>query len=145
MVDSLSDWLGRKQLGQELSLSVACIASENGTISWPSSPPILDVWKNTNLVVGGLKMPKDDGTATGRFCLKLFLDGRFTTGYYEAVMRWTNGTYLGVKFSRWAVIPGGNVDGSIIAMTQHELPHARFLVSQADSGKLFRLKNPSVS
>lgn len=144
MVDSLSEWCGRKQLGQEVSLALASIATETGQISWPSSPPTLDVWKGTTLVLKGLKMPKDDSAAIGRFCFRLFLDGRFTTGYYEAVMRWTNGTYLGVKFARWSVISGGNINGSIIAMTHHELPHARYLVAQGDSGKLFRLKNPSI-
>jgi hypothetical protein len=137
-------WLGKKKLGQELLLSVLAVDG-SGIVSWPTLPPLLDIWKGTTLVTlaSGLKMPKIDSATVAHFRLPVFLDGRFSAGYYEAIMRWTNGTYLGVQIDSFQIVSGGHVDGSITSMFHHELPHARYLVAGHDSGLIKRYKNPS--
>lgn len=136
-------WLGRKQLGQECLFSVSAAGNKQGLVSWPSSPPFMDIWKGTSKVASGLKMPKVDSNSVGLFRLAVFLDGRFTFGQHHAIIRWVNGTYFGVQIDYFDILDNGNVNGSIISLFHHELPHARYLVYQTDAGLLLRGKNPS--
>jgi hypothetical protein len=136
-------YLGRKQLGQEVSFSVASAGGDSEIPSWPSLPPTLDIWKGTTLVLSGLKMPKIDGAVVGLFQLAVYLDERFSTGYYQGVSRWLRGTYSAVQIDDFRILDGGNPDGAVIAMFHHEMPQARFIVMQTDAGKIQRGKNPS--
>lgn len=135
--------MGRKSLGHEAAFTVSTV-NGIGLVAWPSDPPTLDVWAGTTLIFHGLKMPKVDQSVTGLFRLNLFLDGQFAIGRYEVVMRWKVGTYYGVQLDRFEVIAGGHVDGTIISMFYHEMPHANFIVQQTDGGHLRRGKNPKV-
>jgi hypothetical protein len=136
-------WRGRRQLGQEAVFDVVATNGDPGVPSWPGSPPVLQVWRGTTLVLSDLKMPKVDPAAVGLFRRAVFLDDRFSAGHYEAVIRWTSGSYLGVRVEPFTVVAGGDAAGDVIALTHQELPQARFLVYQTTGGRLFRGKNPS--
>ncbi len=136
------DYLGRKQLGQEMAVTLTAVDADDAP-GWPTAAPVVDIWNGSTLVLSGKAMPKVDGAATGFFRLNLFLNERFSTGYHEAVVRWTLNGFLGVQTQRFEIITGGDARGAIIALFHHEMPQERYLVAQTDGGQLLKLKRPS--
>lgn len=136
------DWLGRKQLGQEMAVTLTAVDADD-VPGWPTAAPVIDIWRGATLALSGLAMPKVDGAATGFFRLNLFLNERFSTGYHEAVVRWVLNGWYGVAVQRFEVIAGGDARGTIIALFHHEMPQERYLIAQTDAGRLLKLKRPS--
>lgn len=136
-------YLGRRPLGQEVPFTVSAVDG-GGASSWPSDPPIIEIWKDNTLVIAGVPMPKIDNAEVGLFRRVFFLDRRFSIGRYRSISRWKVGSYLGVQIDHWEITAGGDPDGSVIGMAYHEMPFASFIVQQLDSGNLVRGKNPKV-
>lgn len=135
---------GRQMLGTEISLGVLCI---NGSLvpSAPTAAPTVDIYSASEKILAGISMPPMDRyRTTGYFQHKIFLDGRFSAGQYRAVYRYTVGSYNAVVVDFFEVVAGGNVAGTPIAMYFYRRPHCDWVVQQADSGRIFKRRNPNL-
>lgn len=133
---------GRRVLGQEICLGVLCV---NGSRvpSEPTAAPTLSIYSDSARVVGGLTIPPADRYGSpGYFQRKVFLDGRFTTGQYRAVMRYTIGAYEGVAVDTFEIVPGGDAAGTPIAMYFYRRPNCDWVIQQTDAGTILKRRNP---
>ena len=136
----MSNQLGRHQIGTELRIPLLFVDADDEPVA-PDSAPTVEIWTGGVKVVSDLMVPIDREILTGLFGCLLFLRS-LDVGLYQAIKRWTSGSYFGVEIDYFEIIPGGHDDGSVIAMYYFDTPTARFLVHQLDSGRLKPGKNP---
>lgn len=135
--------LGDCQRGQELS--VPCQVTDGVEPEWPDAAPVLSLYNGSTLVLRQ-KMPVDAGSQIpGFFRLPVFLDARFPdSGLIIGLVQWTNGGTVFGETLAFRILPGGSIDGSVIAMTYVRRPSSGFLVWQTDAGNLYKGSNPRV-
>lgn len=131
---------GRTENGFELRLHVQCKTAA-GIIVEPDSIPTVDIWNAGSKVFSGQMFPEERLNATGLMVCPVYL-AAFTVGTCQCIFRWTYQGFNGVKLGYFEIVPGGNDDGSVIAMFYFETPPGRFLVHQTDRGILKMGKNP---
>ena len=137
-------YLGKVQLGQEITLGVQCRDSA-GTPTAPTAAPQIEVWTGTSKVLSGKSIPTMDRYGvTGYFQYNLFLDSRFTTGEYKALYRFTAGSYYGLDEDTFEIVAGGDASGAVISLHCFNRPQAQFLVWQTDGGRIQKGRNPGV-
>lgn len=134
---------GRVQLGEHIALGVLCLDASD-TPTAPDAAPLLEIFSGTAKVLAKTIPALDRFGTTGLFQIQQFLDERFAAGQYKAIYRWDIGSYEGMAEDTFEVVAGGNADGQIIAMHYYKRPHADFIVSQLNSGKLVKGRNPRI-
>jgi hypothetical protein len=136
-------FMGRYYLGHEVPIRVLTVNAAR-TPTAPDRCPDLEVCDDQGgKVATGVLLPAVDRPAqTGYFQVRVRLDGRFTAGRYEAVVRYEAGNYQGQVVRPFDVVAGGSTDGAVLAMASFERPHARLVVAQLDSGRLVKKTNP---
>jgi hypothetical protein len=136
--------LGDVQLGQQLPVTVQCLDGDLAP-AWPDQAPQLVLFSGTTLL-NRIKLPADPRSGVGMFRLSLFLNAIYpTAGPVTGFVQWVSG---GVAFSKtvwFRILPGGDPDGNIIAMTFVRRPGLGAIVWQADSGTIFHGSNPRVT
>lgn len=132
--------LGAWQLGQEIP--VTCQVTDGVSPAWPDAAPILALFSGATLL-RKVAMPADSQAGMpGVFRLPVFLDGTFSAGPIAGYVQWVHG---GVAFSQtvyFRILPGGDVNGSIIAATFVQRPSVSYIVFQSDAGEVLRGSNP---
>ena len=127
----------RKQLGDEIELSVRCTDS-NGTATAPTAAPVLTVYDSAGtLVLTRSLPPQAKGKTTGRFLLNLFLGSSFAAGSYFANYDYAiSGTDYALEES-FDIVAGGNSAGQYIALHFVEQGDQKdWLIGQTESGSL---------
>lgn len=136
--------LGSYRQGERMPLTLQCRAA--------SLAPVLPLTAPRATVQGGpasvryvfLLPPVDPAHAAGLFGLVMHLDRRFQPGRYGVRFEFDDAGSPRARAASFTVLPGGNPDGSVIAMYALHRPEAEFLLQQLDSGKLVKGRNPSV-
>lgn len=136
---------GRYQIGEYVPLTVWCIDG-NGTPTLPDQAPIARVYSDAALVLD-VRMPiRDRYILTGYFQYPLFLDGRFAAGGHRVVYEYQlSSTLYMADLDTFEVTAGGHADGAILSMFWFNRPTADFLLTQVDSGRLVRRRNPRLA
>lgn len=135
-------YLGRRQLGQEITFPCQC-KDEDGAPSLPTACPLLSIYSDSGPVVSGKSVPiLDPASTTGLFALPLFLGELFSVGAYSVVITWVVGTFHGMELHTFEVIPGGDVSGAVISQFFYPRPHASFVVQQRTGGAIFKGRGP---
>lgn len=134
--------LADAQLGQEIV--VAFTAKDGLTPAWPDAAPQLVLYNGSTFLVR-LEVPADpQNPVDGSFRLNLFLDARFpSAGSLHGFVQWS---VDGVPFSLPVVlriVPGGDADGTVIAMSYVRRPSVAYILWQTDAGTIFRGTNPT--
>lgn len=138
------NYLGRRQLGQEIEFRVSCTNASRVQVA-PDAAPEVRVYNASGVRVLTRSIPTQDKPgATGVFMLAQHLDSNFAVGRYYVRTTWTTGAHSGVQLDCFEVIPGGDANGQVISMTWTTLPHFRHLIYQTDTGQLFKGGNPTV-
>jgi hypothetical protein len=133
---------GRYQLGQEVTLGVLCVDAAD-TPTLPTSAPTVDVYSASSKVISGKAIPiMDRYGATGLFSYRLFLSETFSVGKYSVVYRYTADGDEGVEVDTFEVIDGGDPSGHPTSMHFYRRPHADFIVTGTDGGKVIKRRNP---
>lgn len=137
----IPQWLGRFQVGQELSLVLRCTLAGAGDV--PSTHPTVEV-RDESGFVEQRRVPADDQVGSpGLFRGPLFLGTLYDTGRYHLYFRWLDS--VGdphVEIHDFEIAPGGDSDGAVISMASVERPQANFLLYNTDAGRLIRGRNP---
>lgn len=138
----MSQWLGRYPLGRQVPLAVRCRNASGAPVA-PDSCPAVDIYSSAGKVKSGVLLPVTDPVAAvGLFSLNLFLDASFSPGQYRAVCRWTAAGYYGSEVDTFEVLPGGDVGGPVVGLTNYERPQAVYVPQVTWSGTFRRGKNP---
>lgn len=137
-----ADHLGRYQLGLELPLTLECTLAR--AADTPSTHPTYEARAADGTVAASGRVAADPlAGIVGFFRGPLFLDDRFSVGRYTIAYRWQDSLARDrVELQTVDVIPGGDVDGAIIALHPVERPDRTSLVYQTDAGVLARGLNP---
>lgn len=134
--------LGRKQLGEEVPLTLLC-RNSSGVPADPDACPKVDVYSASGKVVSGRSIPiLDPAGTTGLFGGRIYLDGTFSAGEHLVVYRYDSGGTRRQEVDHFEVVAGGDSSGQVIALFNYERPHANHLVQQRTSGRLYKGKNP---
>lgn len=139
----MSFW-GRYQQGSEIPFTIRTRRA-TGLPEWVDPAPVLEVWSPTMVkVVSRTMAAYQPGIIVGVYRLPVFLGSLFAgTGKYSVVIRWTDTTSTPVQDAgSFDLLANGNVNGTIIAMTEVDRPDARYLLTFLDSGRILRRKNP---
>lgn len=135
-------YLGRYQLGEYVPLRVLCLNGSQVPAD-PDACPLVDLRSASGKPVSGEGLPVlDKHATTGLFGSGLYLDEAFSEGAYSVQFTWLVGGTLYSSLARFQVAPGGGASGQVIAMCSYERPHARFLVQQRTSGRIYKGRNP---
>lgn len=139
-------YLGRYQQGEELPLAVRTTDAA-GAPADPQAEPVATIYRDGAALTRVKQVAlaaHDRGAVAGAFRLPLFLGAEFSTaGRYLAVIRWaTAGGAARCRTDCFHVLPGGDADGAVVALTFVARPDANHLVMQTDSGRLVRGRNP---
>ena len=137
-------YLGRHQLGTWLDITLQCL-DLNGIAVMPTYVPVLKVWSASALVLNQEMPLVDKQIQVGLFCYHLFLGDVFAEGPYSYDTVYIHGGAVFMNTGRFDVIAGGNVDGQTLSVHYYHRPHADFIVSQVESGKLLKGKSPRVN
>lgn len=139
-------YFGRVQQGTELVLALQC-TNVDGEPEDPASPPYVQValdaatptWITSRRMPSHLRRVED-----GVFRLPLFLDTLYsTTGRYLVIFKWLDSDGVAhTKAGSFHLMPGGDGDGAVIAISAIGRPDAAYLLTQCDSGRLVRKRNP---
>jgi hypothetical protein len=132
-------YLGRLSLGDYVPLMVACY---NGSYvpAEPSAAPTAKIFDAAGSLVETVNMPiRDRYRRTGFFMKPHRLSSSYSAGRYQIVYEYTAGSARAK--AEWFDVIGGNADGSVIAATEFAVPDSRYVVYEADGGKLFAGRN----
>lgn len=133
---------GRKSIGDELLLSVQT-ATAAGVPSLPAASPTARVYDNSGTLVLSKAIPvADSGDVTGLFAYTLFLDGRFSTGAYSVIYRYSVSGDVLQQTDTFDVIAGGQARGTVFAMYDYRRPEADILIEATSGGQLTNQRNP---
>lgn len=137
---NLGDW----QLGSELP--VVLQATDGTSPAWPDAAPQLVLYNGTTFLKRILMSADPQAQSPGLFRLNLFLDASYpASGQLNGAIQWTNNGNVFSQTVWLRIIPGGDSDGSVIAMAFVRRPSASFVLWQTDAGVLFRGSNPNIT
>lgn len=139
-------YAGRLQQGEEAVVVVQCHDAA-GTPDDPDDSPSIQIYLDgaTPELISSLPMPSSERRVEdGVFRIPIFLDTLYsTTGRYLVVVKWLDGDGVArVQTGSFHLLPGGNADGAVIAMCNLNRRDATYLMTQCDSGRLIRKRNP---
>ncbi len=136
-------YLGRRQLGQEITLPCQCKDSD-GAPALPTACPLLTLYDATATpIIAGKSVPILDPASTlGLFSLPLFLGDLFGTGTYSASITWLVGSFHGGELHTFEIMPGGDNSGAVISQFYYPRPHANFVVQQRSGGGTYKGRGP---
>lgn len=123
---------------------MVCQATDGTSPAWPDSAPQLVLFNSAGTLLKRVYMPADpEAQQVGLFRLPLILGSVFpAAGTVSGFVQWV---VDGDPYSQTVtlrIIPGGSVDGQIIAMTYVRRPSSGYLIWQSDNGDLSRGTNP---
>lgn len=118
-------WLGRKVLGEEITVGVQCRDS-TGVPSNPTDAPTIDVVDDAGTSVVSMTIPPVSLTlAPGMFAYNLPLDDRFSVGRYCVRYSWVISAVNYAILGYFEIVAGGDVDGLVNAMFYLDRPDGR--------------------
>ena len=132
-----------KQLGDMLTL---LLWSRNtaGTPVAPDAAPVAEIWSDGDLIER-FSLPAVPGTSGKIFLYNLFLgDISYVPGKYFVRYTWELSTVIQTKMDVFEIVAGGDYDGVGISMHFLRQPAGDFVLVQGMSGRVLRLKNPSL-
>lgn len=137
-------YLGRYWLGGSVPLLVMG-KNSNNTFTDAAEAPYARIY-SSSAFVKSVRLPKiDHAGINGAFQYLLRLDSAFATGFYDVVVDYVVSAVQKVRHIRFEIVAGGSGDGSAIEMYYLRHPDRSFLLSQLDTGKIKKLRNPRFS
>jgi len=142
-------YLGQYQLGDWVFISIR--TQTNAALpAKPDAAPSAQIY-DTNGIVATLTLPSiNRHRATGIFGQRLFLGTlagsgiSYSAGKHFVYYEWAISATAGASLDVFDIVASGHADGTPVAMTHYDRPHADFLLFQLDGGKLVRGRNPQV-
>ena len=135
---------GRYQLGQEVVLGLVTLESTS-LPDVPDYPVHVRIWSGGTKVLGKFIPIHDRYGTTAFFQYRQFIGAQFSAGTYHVNYHYVGSDgHGGIETDHFEVVAGGHADGTIIAMNYYNRPHADFVVTHLDSGKIQQRRNPSV-
>lgn len=134
--------LGQFQLGDFLPLTLQTVTGDETTPTLPTAAPTAKIFNASGTLVETISLPIHDPVgAVAYFQHKRQLDSTYSAGKYFICYQWTT-TSAGVQCQTFEILAGGDADGAVIGMAWFEVPEARNVVYQLDSGALRAGRNP---
>jgi len=133
-------WIGEYQLGDLLPVVLWVRSGKTPTL--PDAPPRAIIYSSTAQVESFLLPIVDQREETAIFHRQAALDGKYSTGQHVIQLVYAISSVVKAEIHRFNVLPGGNANGTGIAMEYFAVQPIRYLLVQNDSGALIRRKNP---
>ncbi len=140
-------FLGRRQLGEWLDISLQC-QDGNKTPSLPVDAPVCTIRRGSDGVsVYNREMPivEKEGVANGLFMAKVFLGTGFVAGSYTVQMAFTVGSFTDIQFRGFKIVAAGNPNGQLIGMAYFRRPNRASILYQVEAGRILRGSNPKIN
>jgi hypothetical protein len=134
-------FLGRYQLGWTVPLTLQ-VKDDDSAPSVPTNPPYAKVYLPDGAIFSYEMAVVTPGAVTGVFHFPLFLGPGFTAGQTRIVYTYRVGSDYGMDEDTLEIIPGGDDEGSVVAMHWYERPQARIVVQSLENGTIVSGRNP---
>lgn len=138
--------LGRFQVGDFVPLRVRSVAPATGVPTLPSTPVNVyaTIYSSAPAVVDQLALPiLDRFQVTGQFARQFQLDSDYSAGQYVIQYSWAVSGNFGGDVDTFEVVAGGSASGAVVSAYEMQMPDARYLVHEYDSGSIVQGRNPS--
>lgn len=138
--------LGRLQVGDHLPLRVRSVAPATNVPTLPSTPVnvFASIYSAAGTLVDQVQLPICERyKVTALFSRMFQLDGDYSAGQYSVHYTWAVAGNFGGDVDSFEVIPGGSASGTVVSGFEMQMPEAKYLVHEYDSGSIVQGRNPA--